>query len=37
MVAHPDIKDYVRDAMRELDIHLESSIFSADVVSKISK
>ncbi|KAJ7881227.1 hypothetical protein B0H13DRAFT_2278601 [Mycena leptocephala] len=37
MAAHPSIKTHVADATRDISIHLDSSVFLADVITKIDK
>ncbi|KAJ7301810.1 hypothetical protein DFH08DRAFT_827193 [Mycena albidolilacea] len=37
VLPHPEFKDHMRDAIRDLHLHIESSVFFANVVTKIEK
>ncbi|KAJ7800903.1 hypothetical protein B0H14DRAFT_2897706 [Mycena olivaceomarginata] len=37
VLTHPEFKDHMRDAIRDLHLHIESSVFFANVVTKIEK
>jgi hypothetical protein len=36
-MTHPEFKDLMRDAIRDLHPHIKSSVFFANVVTKIEK
>ncbi|KAJ7800902.1 hypothetical protein B0H14DRAFT_2897700 [Mycena olivaceomarginata] len=37
VLTHPEFKDHMKDAIRDLHLHIESSVFFANVVTKIEK